>query len=591
MKDQENIGRVLYIDLTKKRFRVENRTELFKKYIGGSGVAIQLLTEECPQGIDPLSAENTIILAVSAMTGVFPFSSKTIAMFKSPHTGNLGESHGGGRSAIAIRMAGYGAIVISGKSEIPIYLAIKDGKVEFKNANTLWGMTSSFTVGDVIRENETDAGLRTIMRIGLAGEKMVSYASVVTETYRHFGRLGLGAVFGSKMLKGIMIAGKKNIDIPKKKEYIRIYNEIYKKAVESTVMKKYHDLGTAGNIIPLNLLEALPTKNLQQSSFENANELSGEKIAENFLGRRVACGHCPTACIHLAAFREPYIDETHFYKTTMVGYDYELIYSLGTMLGISSAEKMLKLIEPVEVYCLDAITTGVVLAWATEAFQKKLIGTEHTDGIVPDWGNLEAFSLMIEKIVSQPTDFYKALAKGVDYASSVYGGRDFALSFGKNEMAGYHTGPASYIGFLLGLRHSHLDNAGYSIDQNELINESLSPEQVVDRLMKEESLRQVLSSASVCFFARGIYKPEIIQAALSAMGYEKTVEELMETGWEIYKEKYRYKIREGFSIKELRIPGRIFETKDPTGMLTREFIEKALRYAEEKLTEMIEKVE
>lgn len=589
MAQRENIFQVLYIDLTKKRFWIENRFDLFSKYIGGTGVAIQLLKEECPEGTDPLSPENPIILAVSAMTGVFPFASKTIAMFKSPHTGNLGESHGGGRSSIAIRMAGYGAIVICGKSEIPVYLVIRNRKVEFKNANTLWGMTSSFTVGDVIRENEPDAGLRTIMRIGLAGEKMVSYASVVTETYRHFGRLGLGAVFGSKMLKGIMIAGKKGIVIPNRKDYISIYNDIYKKAVDSPVMKKYHDLGTAGNIFPLNMLEALPTKNLQQSSFEYADELSGEKIAENFLGRRVACAHCPTACIHLAAFREPYEDETYFYKTTMVGYDYELIYALGTMLGISSAEDMLKLIEPVEVYCLDSITTGVVLAWATEAFEKKLICTEHTDGIIPGWGNLEAYKSMIERIISQPNEFYKALAKGVEHASSIYGGQDFALAFGKNEMAGYHTGPSAYLGFSIGLRHSHLDNAGYSIDQNELINESLTPEQVIDNLMKEEAFRQVLSSAGLCFFARGIYKPEILVTALASMGYVKTIEELMETGLEIYKEKYLFKLREGFSVENLRLPGRIFETKDPTGKISPEFMETALRYAREKLSEIIHK--
>ena len=103
-------------------------------------------------------------------------------MFKSPHTGNLGESHCGGRSAIAIRMAGYGAIVIKGASDIPIYVAIHGDQIHFRDASSIWGMQSSFTVGRIIRENESGAGLRTIMRIGGGGESLVSYACVTTET-------------------------------------------------------------------------------------------------------------------------------------------------------------------------------------------------------------------------------------------------------------------------------------------------------------------------------------------------------------------------------------------------------------------------
>ncbi len=583
MINKENFSEVLYIDLSRKKFWIKNRQDLFDKYIGGTGVATQLLHEECPDHIDPLSEENPIIFAVGPFTGVYPFASKTIAMFKSPHTGDLGESHAGGRSAIAIKMAGYGAIVIKGKSDMPIYLVIKNRKVEFRNANTLWGMKSAFTVGDVIRANEKDPGMRTIMRIGLAGEKLVTYSAVVTETYRHFGRMGLGAVFGSKMLKGLMVSGKKTIDIPNKKDYIKTYNEIYEKAVSSPVMKKYHDLGTAGNIKALNLLGALPTNNLQAATFANSEEITGEHIAENFLGRRVACSHCPTGCIHLAVLREPYEDEPYFYKTTMVGYDYELIYALGSMIGLNDTEDMLKLIDLVEKYCLDSITTGVVLSWATEAMQKCLITTEDTEGIVFEFGNLKSYMDAVDRIVSQPNDFYKALAKGADFAARKYGGLDFAMAFGKNEMAGYHTGAVGYLGFTIGARHSHLDNAGYSIDQNEMINTQPSPKEVVDKLIKEESLRQILSSISICFFARGIYNIDLVSKALASVGVNITPEELMIKGREILKEKYRFKVREGFAFENLNIPKRIYELKAPAGMINEDFFNDALKYAKQQL--------
>jgi aldehyde:ferredoxin oxidoreductase len=120
--------RVLTADLTTRRFAVEDRADLFQYYIGGAGVAINLLRENCPEGADPLGSDNPIVFAVGPLVGLYPLASKTVAMFKSPLTGNLGESHAGGRSAVAIRSAGYGGIVIRGASESPIYLHRHQGR-------------------------------------------------------------------------------------------------------------------------------------------------------------------------------------------------------------------------------------------------------------------------------------------------------------------------------------------------------------------------------------------------------------------------------------------------------------------------------
>lgn len=579
MLKSDTLSRVLYVDLGKKSFRIENRADLFEKYIGGTGVATKLLAEECPPGADPFSPESPIIFAVGPLNGAFPLAAKTVAMFKSPLTGNLGEAHCGGRTAVAIRMAGFGAIVIKGKSDIPIYISITDGKVFFRNAQTLWGMKSSFTVGKVIREKETGPGQRTIMRIGLAGENLVSYASVTAETYRHFGRLGLGAIFGSKYLKAIAISGKRSFDVIDKKGYRKIYDEIYDQAVNMPVMKKYHDLGTAENIMKLSKAGALPIKNLTDTKLEGVENVSGESLAQFHLSRRVACAHCPVACIHLATLKEPYEDEPYFFKTTSVGYDFELIYSLGTMLGITEPANLLKLIDCVEDYAMDAMSAGVVLAWATEMFEKKKITEIETDGINPGWGQVEQYLEMVPKIVKQPNDFYKALAQGIDYASSLYGGREFALAFGKNEMPGYHTGPAAYLGFLLGTRHSHLDNAGYSIDQGDLLKQKVTPQQVVDKLFEEEGFRQILSSIVICFFARGIYKPELVAETLNVLGFKYSLDDLKRIGKEIHLEKYRFKIREGFDFDKMHVPDRIFQTPEPTGQISREFIDEGLKYA------------
>ncbi len=584
MLKNDPLCNVLFIDLSKKSYRIDRREDLFEKYMGGTGIATKLLLEECPTGVDPLSPENPVIFAVGPLTGRFPFCSKTVALFKSPHTGNLGESHAGGRSAVSIRMAGYGAIVIQGSFDSPGYLSIHGDRVYFKDASSLWGMESTAGVGRIIRDKEPSSGLRTIMRIGPAGERLVSYACVITETYRHFGRLGLGTVFGSKRLKALVVAGKRSLPVSNTSEYRKIYDEIYQAGISSPVIKKYHDLGTPDNVKPLNVFGGLPTRNLTSAVFEGADAISGETFAERYLGRRLACSHCPIGCVHIAALREPYKDERYFYKTTMISYDYELLYALGSMLGISDAEGILRLIDAVEAFGLDAMSTGVILAWATEALERGIISERETIGITPKWGAYPAYAEMLRLIIEQPNDFYKALARGVEYASSVYGGAEFALAFGGNEMAGYHTGPACHIGSLIGTRHGHLDNAGYSVDQKLMVKKQLAPAELAKELLTEEQWRQVISSLVICFFARGIYQPDIVVRALRAAGHETSEESLKKIGQAIHREKYRFKMREGFSLDGVRLPKRIFETPSPVGSLDEEFIRKTLECVKREIT-------
>lgn len=583
---EDTLKRILYIDLSKKKFWIEERPELFSEYIGGTGVAIKLLHENCKYDIDPLSPENTIIFAVGPLNGVFPIASKTVSMFKSPHTGNLGESHAGGRSAVAIRMAGYGAVVIKGKSERPCYIAIHADKVYFRDATTIWGLGEGVSAGSLIRKQEPGAGLRTIMRIGPAGERMVSYASVTLETYRHFGRLGLGAVFGSKNLKAVVISGKRDLKVTNFKEYRELYENLLNQLVSSEKMKKYHELGTAANVLPLSFSKGIPTKNLTTQEFEGLENISGEAFAEKHLGRRVACSHCPVACIHLAALRKPYEDEPYFYRTVYLSYDYELIYALGSMLGISSSEGVLRVIEVVEDMGLDAISTGVVLAWITEAFERGLISEKQTEGVVPRWGDIDSYVELIRKIVYSETELFKDLAKGVEHVSKKYGGKAFALSYGGNEMPGYHTGYGAHIGYLFGARHSHLDSAGYAIDKEAMIR-SFNEADLAEKIFTEECSRQILSSLVICFFAREIYTTETILKCLKLLGYEIDKEKLMEIGKHIYTEKYRFKVKSGFNLENLSLPKRIFEIPSSIGLLKRDFAERVINILRERIKSLL----
>ena len=571
------LSRVLTIDLSARTFDVAERADLFDEAMGGTGVGIRLLDECCPIGADPLGPENPIVFAVGPLVGLYPLASKTVALFKSPHTGNLGESHAGGRSAVSLRMAGYGAVVIAGRSERPVYLVIDEDGASFRDASALWGLRSSYTVGSVLREREPGSGHRSILRIGSAGERQVTYASVIAETYRHFGRLGLGAVFGSKHLKGVVMIGRRSLPVADPVQYRRTYDTIYHLATESDAMRKYHELGTPMNVLPLDEMGALPTRNLSSGRFEAATAISGEAMVERFLGRRLACAHCPVACIHIAALRTPHPKEPYFAKTNMLGYDYELIYALGSMVGLGDPEAMLRLIDEAEILGLDAMSAGVVLSWATEARERGVVSLSDLDGVALRFGDGGAYVEAMRRIVSQPTDLYRAMASGVERASKQYGGSEFALSFGGNEMPGYHTGPAGYLGFLLGARHSHLDNAGYSVDQQAGTPGRLPDvRELVAQLTVEESWRQVLSSLVVCFFSRGVYDAETIVAALAALGIGRSADELRAIGDETLRRKRAFKQREGFDPSSLRLPARIFETSTPLGDIDPEFVQSAL---------------
>lgn len=575
--------KVLHIDLTTQKIRIDKRDDL-KAYLGGVGVASKLLEENMHADLDPLDPAQPIILAIGAASTVFPVITKVVAMFRSPHTGELGESYAGGRLAMAMLMSGYNAIVITGKASHACYLSITKSNVEIKDARACWGIKTD--VGRLIREREPGGGKRSIIRIGQAGENLCTYASVCVDTYRHFGRLGLGALFGSKFLKAISIIGDNSLPIQDFKKYFKVYQEIYKRVTDTEIMSKYHDIGTPINVEPLSVGGGLPTKNLTQNTFEHAADISGVAFAENNLVRKMACAGCPVGCIHIGQFRRSF-DKGYEYEAISVGYDFELIYALGSFIGIKSRDEILSLIQEVEEAGLDAMSTGVVLGWATEAFQKNLISIEQT--LVPlNFGDTASYAKAIQSIASRANDFYKDLGKGADYAASIYGGKDFAMTFAKNEMSGYHTGYGTIVGSIVGARHSHLCNGGYSFDQ---ANKAFDKEALVNSIFEEEKERCMLNSLIICLFARKVYDRETILSALNSIGYDYTNDDLTAIADRIYRTKLRIKQKLGYDQTKIQIPKRFFQIPSMTGQLDETVANELVQLYNAKLADFMAKDE
>ena len=553
--------RILFIDLNTEKLRIEKRPDL-NEYLGGVGIAMKLFEENVHVDLPPLHETQPVVFAVGALTSIFPVMTKTVAVFYSPHTGELGESYAGGRLAFAMMDAGFDAIVISGKSKKPTYISVRSDSVSFRDARALWGLPST-VIGRIIREREPGPGKRSIIRIGPAGENGVTYASVCVDTYRHFGRLGLGAVLGSKNLKAMQVYGTTSIPIKDFTAYWKAYREIYKKCTDTELMQKYHDLGTSINIEPLNALGVLPTKNLKQAVFEHGDKISGEQFAECNLVRKMACVGCPVGCIHIGQFRREFDKAGHEYESISVGYDYELIFALGSYLGIKSTDEILELIDEVEELGMDAMSAGVALGWATEALQRGLVTEKET--LVPlKFGEKDNYLKALRNIACMENDFYSALGKGVAHASSVYGGKDYAMQIAGNEMAGYHTGYGALIGMACGARHSHLCNGGYSIDQGL---KTPDVDVIVDKMFKEEVDRCMLNSLVMCLFARKVYDRDTILLALNSVGYQFTSDDLSHIAEKIYATKIRVKRAMGFEQEKVEFPKRFFETPSLHGLL------------------------
>jgi aldehyde:ferredoxin oxidoreductase len=454
-----------------------------------------------------------------------------------------------------MKFAGYDAIVVRGQAPSPSALVVGTRRIDVEDVHYLW-TTDALDAGKKLRKIFPDhSGHRSILRIGPAGENRCAYACITVDTYRHFGRMGSGAVMGGKNLKAIVVQGDANFDLPQGKEYAKLFREVYREMTATDMMYKYHALGTPQNLIPLNELKALPWRNLQATSDPEVDGISGETFARDVLLRNAACAGCPVGCIHVGMIREMFQDD-YRYHYRQVPYDYEPIFACGSMLGVTDASRVLAIMDEVEKVGLDVMSAGCALAWATEATEKGLISEEET--IVPlAFGDANGYEQAVHHLAGVDNDFYRVLAKGSDAAAEVYGGLDFTPTLGQ-EMAGYATGEVFYTAQSMGLRHSHLDSGGYSFDQK---HEEQDVDKAIDFLVKDEAGRCMLTSMVSCLFARGVYSDEKVAECLRSIGWTELAEVFPEASHKIQRKRWAVKVRDGYDPHATRVPKRYLEVE------------------------------
>src|SRR5271157_3052038 len=351
--------RVLIVDLASGRssiLKMEGRDTL----AGGSGLGAMLFQNYGLADRPWNDPEQPLIFAIGPLTGYFPLMSKTVCAFKSPYHDQYAESHGGGRSALSLRFADFDALVIIGRAKSPTALIVGSRRIELKDVQYLWG-TDLQVAGKILRRILPGSGHRTILRIGPAGERRSPMACITADTYRHFGRLGSGAVMGSKNLKAIMIHGDGSFSLPEGDEYVKLFEKVHTEMTDTDMMSKYHNLGTPGNVAVMNDLKALPVRNLQATADPATSGITGERFADVALLRNAACAGCPVGCIHIGFVRERFQKENR-YLYRQISYDHELIFAVGSMIGVMDCFEVLKLIDVAEKMGLDIMSAGVALA-------------------------------------------------------------------------------------------------------------------------------------------------------------------------------------------------------------------------------------
>jgi len=556
--------RVLIVDLSAGRSTITD-IDGRNTVAGGSGLAA-LLFEKYGILDKPWNEPGQpLIFAIGPLTGYFPLMSKTVCAFKSPYHDQFAESHGGGRSALSLRFADYDALVITGKAKTPSALIVGSRRIEIKDVHYLWGTDLQFT-GKALRQMFPGAGHRTILRIGPAGERQSPMACITADTYRHFGRLGGGAVMGSKNLKAIMIHGDSSFLLPEGKDYVTVFDKVYKDMTDTEMMSKYHNLGTPGNVRVMNDLKALPIRNLQATADPATEGISGERFAEVALLRNAACAGCPVGCIHIGFVRERFQEENR-YLYRQISYDHELIFAVGSMLGVMDCFEVLKLIDVAEKMGLDVMSPGVALAWATEALAKGIITEKET--LLPlAFGNSASYQAALQHMAYGTNEFYQLLSQSTAKAAERYGGGDFACVLGQ-EMAGYATGEAFFVSQALGFRHSHLDSGGYSYDQKP---KGKNVEDAVKFLIKDEKGRVFLTSMVSCLFARGVYTDEVLGNCLKSVGYVALADSMDTVAEEIQRLRWKLRVMTGYSPENVSIPKRFTEITTWKGQIDSVFL-------------------
>lgn len=423
-------GRVLHVDLTTGAHRIEPLDEATaRRWVGGTGLGVKYLMELCRPGTAWDAPENPVIVATGPLAGTKVSGTGTIScVFKGPMTDGVGSTQANGYLGAFMRQNGFEAIVFTGRAEKPVYLLIKDGAVELRDASHLWGV-DTWKVEDVLRGEHamTEKGM-SVFSIGSAGERKVRYAALVGDRGHVAAHNGVGAVLGVKNLKAIACArGKWPISTHDTPKLTSLIEPFFVAASENRTSSLFQ-WGTGGGVSNAAIGGWLPVKNYTTSVFAEHEQVSGQFIRTKFKMKNNPCWACRMGCCKLVE-----VTEGPFKGTVGEEPEYEGLAAFGPQVGVTEAGAVVAMCNEVDAYGYDINEAGWVVGFAIEAFERGLITKEMLGGLEPRWGDVESIRALLRKIAYRE-DFGDVLAEGVKRAAEHLGGE--ALGIGVYTLKG-----------------------------------------------------------------------------------------------------------------------------------------------------------
>lgn len=574
--------KIAYVNLSTNKVSVKTVPKQIRSlYLGGRGVDMYLLYNHAEPKIDPLSPQNPLLVGVGLLCGIPALGSgRCDIAAKSPLTGAVGDSNIGGFFAPELRFSGFDHLVITGKSDKPVYLWIHDGEIEFKDASHLWGK-DTFETQTMIRNDLGDDEVKSLV-IGVAGENLVRFANVRTGMKNSAGRTGLGCVMGSKNLKAIAARGTDDVEFAYPEELLEYCKEMNDMIMSTRWAKAQSRWGTLIIYSNTNTTGLIRTRNFQLNRLEEGEDLEPEVMDKYTIGMS-GCYGCVVHCRHRYMLKNgPYA------PLFGEGPEYTSLGAFGTMPNCKKMETILVANHLVNKYGLDTLETGGLIAWAMELYEKEILNDKLTDGLKLEWGNEEVLFELIRKIAHRE-GFGNVLADGFKTAIEKIGKESEYYAIQIKGMSNLHSDERPTPSFALGIATStrgadHLRSRPaidlYGLPENlleEIYGAPVSSDYTAydgksRMIWWQELLYAVTDSLGICKFQTvfcAVHAPkweEFAKLVHLATGMEFSKADLMAIGERIYTIERMFNNREGFSRKDDMLPERYFKEPTPIGL-------------------------
>jgi len=558
------VGTLLFVNLT--RGTIEERAlseELAKNFIGGYGIGARILYDMMKPGVDPLGPDNVLGFMSGLLNGTGAlFGGRYTVVCKSPVTGGWNDANSGGFFGPELKKAGFDAVFISGASDRPVYLFIKDGKAEIRDASALWGKDSVETLEALIKETG-ESKLRAAL-IGPAGEQQSLMACVINDKHRAAGRGGCGAVMGSKNLKAVAVRGTREIPVANPEKIKAVNAEILdamKNGPAAEMISGFGAFGTGGMTGGSALSGDAPVKNWGGSGMVDMGEESAERLSTpsydaKYNTKRYACANCPLGC---GAHYQ--VNDGWWPVRETDRPEYETLAAFGTMTLNDDVESIIKCNDICNKYALDTISVGATIAWAMECYEHGIFTKDDTDGVELSWGNADAIVAMTQAIADQ-IGFGRVLALGsARAAEKLVKGTEYLQTVGGIELPMHD--PRFSPGFARTYQYD--PTPARHVKGGVGVFEMMGPAEVRYNYEGKGPMdagvtftREIANAAGLCIFGVDFSLPRDATARFiaAATGWDFKEEDILETGKRIMNMRYAFNLREGQRPVESVLPSR-----------------------------------